>query len=253
LNFVEYAKERGYDENIVLLALKLAVEESARRHYGIVAVNATLKENKVHMVFRIPKDIKKDLAIIAHDQVNAADDDVFYSFLKINSQPPEFVKTVKVLFIDALETLNLNKFLETWGNLKHDVVYGVICSNDQSTVEVDIQNQDGYNAKGIMAKKFWVKSEIADYKLGKGMMFYVSKISTSPLILHLSRSSIHFPEKLFENRQPWNSFKSAKRYPGEKSFLRTNAPLDKQFTDIVKDISSELSGEIIEIKNFKKK
>jgi hypothetical protein len=75
-------------------------------------------------------------------------------------------------------------------------------------------------------------------------------VQRSPLQILLSRSSISLPALLLKSLVPGNTFVCKKRFIGQKSRILTDCPLDNKLAEKRDEVSQELNGEILEIRNF---
>jgi len=154
------------------------------------------------------------------------------------------------LYFDFMELLTqaFRRDLEKqWIKKVHHAVEGVILSTkDPDYIFVALGD---HHVCGIFPKNHWTPLEALSYRKGKSFLFYVLKLCDDfppNVIAYLSRGSIGLPGAILKKLAPWVKVKTIKRIQGRKTWLRVSPPVPRS---LLKEVSTKLSGEVIEVVN----
>jgi len=231
-------------EGALNTALSLAIENAVKDYYQVPYARVDLKAKTVCVIFTVSTDItlnealKHDPDVQPHDPLGITID--------MQSFPENLISKIRNKFSDHLFELKNEESFHYWKTQVHRVVRGTILEKHRNHMDIELLGEK----IGMMKKKDCVPGESSLYYKGSVLFFYVTKISKNPFKVHLSRSSISFPAGMLKFHLPFYNFRCTKRFIGHKSFIFTDAPLDKKLADIRDKVSCELNGEILEIRRF---
>lgn len=234
----------GVSSDMVQTALSTAIEEAVREFMNVTEIRVDLDDKAVCVTFRVPKDMEILEAITFDGHVEYHDP--LGVVFDMASFPPKLVNRIRYFFQILLMEMKHNEIYKFWQKQSRRILQGVVLGRYHDYVEVEVAN----DMAGIMQKNQWVPAEAANYYPGKVLFFYILSVQRSPLRIYLSRSSISLPALLLKALLPWSTFVCTRRYVGQKSYILTDSPLDKQLAEKRDEISRELNGEILEIRNF---
>lgn len=246
MDYSAIAHTLGVSPSTAEKALNLAIERALKNHIDITNVRVCLDEKTVSGTFRVPMDISMadarlfDFNVIELDPVHAVFDLASFS--------PAMVETVRKYLIFFLHEIQGHENYDFWSQRVRTIQEGVIKDADRNQILVDV---DGFEA--LFPRECWVPGEKQHYTTGSLMSFYVSKVvrrSAPPATV--SRGARNFAALLMRHRLPWYNFICPKRYRGQKSFIFTNAPMDRALKIAREEVSQELFGEVIEVRDMSK-
>ena len=237
-------QKTGVSSGTVQKALSTAIEEAVKEFLNATEIIVDLDDKTACATFRVPKDMEI-LEALTFDG-NVEYHDPLGVVFDMASFPPKLVNRIRYFFQILLMEMKHNENYKFWQKQSHRIIQGVVLGRYHDYVEVELTK----NLVGIMPKSQWVPGEADNYYPGKVLFFYILRVQRSPLQIYLSRSSISLPALLLKSHVPWNTFECKKRYIGQKSCILTDSPLDKQLAEKRDDVSRELNGEILEIRNF---
>jgi len=245
MNFELLAKSKNLTVEQASRAFTLAMETALKEQFELENVHVDLDEKIVEVVFRIPIDMDFREALVFDVAVLHADHLAIVFDMK--AFPVKFINRVKTIFTQTLDLMKNEADFKYWSKKIHRLVEGVIKRySDENVIEVDLNGQTGY-----FHKRHWVPREKNKYQPGTALMFYVSAVDRNQFKIYLSRKSPMLPALMLKHQYPWHTFVCKKRWIGNKSFIFTDAPLDKKFADIRDEISDMLNGEILEVRGMK--
>jgi hypothetical protein len=225
-------------------ALSMAIEEAVKEFLNVSEIIVDLDDKTACATFRIPKDMEILEALTFDGNVDYHDP--LGVVFDMASFPPKLVKRIRYFFQILLLEMKRNENFKFWQKQSRQIIQGVVLGRYHDYVEVELTK----NIVGIMPKNQWVPGETGNYHPGKVISFYVLRVQRSPLQIFLSRSSISLPALLLKSLVPWNTFVCKKRFIGQKSCILTDCPLDNQLAEKRDEVSRELNGEVLEIRNF---
>ena len=237
-------QKTGVSSDTVQKALSMAIEEAVKEFMSVTEIIVDLDDKTACATFRVPKDMEI-LEAITFDR-NVEYHDPLGVVFDLASFPPKLVKRIRYFFQILLLEMKHSENFKFWQKQSRQIIQGVVLSRYHDYVEVELTK----NQVGIMPKNQWVPGETANYYPGKVLSFYVLRVQRSPLQIFLSRSSISLPALLLKSLVPWNTFVCKKRFIGQKSCILTDCLLNKQLAEKRDEVSRELNGEILEIRNF---
>jgi hypothetical protein len=239
-----FTQKKGVSSDSVQKALSMAIEEAVKEFMNVTEIIVDLKDKTACATFRIPKDMEI-LEALTFDR-NVEYHDPLGVVFDLASFPPKLVKRIRYFFQILLLEMKHNKNFKFWQKQSRQIIQGEVLGRYHDFVEVELTK----NQVGIMPKNQWVPAEAGNYYPGKVLSFYVLRVQRSPLQILLSRSSISLPALLLKSLVPGNTFVCKKRFTGQKSRILTDCPLDNQLAEKRDEVSRELNGEILEIRNF---
>jgi hypothetical protein len=237
-------QKTGVSSDTVQKALSMAIEEAVKEFMNVTEIIVDLKDKTACATFRIPKDMEI-LEALTFDR-NVEYHDPLGVVFDLASFPPKLVKRIRYFFQILLFKMKHNKNFKFWQKQSRQIIQEEVLGRYHDFVEVELTK----NQVGIMPKNQWVPAEAGNYYPGKVLSFYVLRVQRSPLQILLSRSSISLPASLLKSLVPGNTFVCKKRFIGQKSRILTDCPLDNQLAEKRDEVSRELNGEILEIRNF---
>jgi hypothetical protein len=239
-----FTQKKGVSSDSVQKALSMAIEEAVKEFMNVTEIIVDLKDKTACATFRIPKDMEI-LEALTFDR-NVEYHDPLGVVFDLASFPPKLVKRIRYFFQILLLEMKHNKNFKFWQKQSRQIIQGEVLGRYHDFVEVELTK----NQVGIMPKNQWVPAEAGNYYPGKVLSFYVLRVQRSPLQILLSRSSISLPALLLKSLIPRNTFVCKKRFIGQKSRILTDCLLNKQLAEKRDEVSRELNGEILEIRNF---
>ena len=218
----------------VVFALELAIEQAVCEFFKVPECQVDIEDKSVAPIFQNLSSMETDKT----DKTlpNIVSDVPFGEFSK------NIIKHCRKLFFRNLSLMESAHLYEKWKCNVHQAVQGFIDRVDSDKAEIHI----GDNVLGVMLKSEWVPKEIPLYRPGAVFWFYVNKLveSKSAVTVYLSRGSKNLPAALFKEKLPWAKFRVLKRIRGEKTWLNTSVPVDRE---VIAEVRLKLKGEVIEI------
>ena len=242
--FDSITQKTGVSSDTVQMALSMAIEEAAKEFLNVTEIIVDLNDATACAIFRVPKDIEI-LEALTFDG-NVEYHDPLGVVFDMASFPPKLVSRIRYFFQILLLEMKHNENYKFWQKQSCQILQGTVLGRYQDYVEVELTK----NQVGIMPKDQWVPGEADNYYPGKLLSFFVLRVRRSPLQIFLSRCSTSLPALLLKSLIPCNTFVCRRRFIGQKSCILTDCPLDKQLAEKRDEVSRELNGEILEIRNF---
>jgi len=246
ISYDSISKKTGLSKKLVKYALSTAISEAIKDVWKPDYVTVDLKGRKAIVTYYDPGRINHKAKDICKRNLLANDPhSVVYDF---KSFPPHLVYRVGKLFDILLTETKYHEDWKSWRSRMGTVAEGVIRECREKTIDVDLAG----GQIGKFIKSSWVPKEQNSYVPGKAMFFYIPKVAPGPVIVFLSRAALKLPALLLKHHLPLYNFSCQKRYIGHKSFIQTDAPRDHKLSEARDLVSQELSGEILEIRNYSK-
>lgn len=240
----------GYSRTAVIKGLEIATERACRRYFRTSRCYCDYSNRVVTIDFVIPKDRAalnqiRDIYGINYD----AYDQMVPVTLPIDSLPKRIQKMTEQDLSAAVSACQEKENYYKWKKRVNTIVEGVVVyDTDSKSIEVDVNG-----TTCLLPRRYWISEEAQFlYRRGKTAIYHIIRVEfdDTECVVTLSRRSLILPALLLKANMPAYQFECTKRFPGRKSWVKTNAPLsDKNFIEARKAVSLELSGEVIETTN----
>jgi hypothetical protein len=228
-------------------AIGYVIETAIRQFYRTPDCRVDMDTGTANIVFHMPQHKR----II--EKLNVTSDLLEHDILPVTlafAKLPTPVKiTAESLFRDLLNDMKTEDDFSMWKKQVRRIVDGVILGRYSDYVEVDIKG-----AVGILKREAWTPGEVAQYRRGNILFFYVSSVKRlqAGIYITLSRSSIRLPALIFKANLPMHRFVCQRRFVGQKSIVYTDASVrDRDIVRVRGMVSRELNGEIMELRSFR--
>lgn len=243
-------KYDGCSTETLMEGVRLATESACRRYFRTSRCYVDMHHKGVTVEFVLPNDKAAIESIKAQYGVEYDEYDIMVPvFMPLNNLPKRIINMTRNDLVRAINAVKEKEIYNKWRNKRNTLVEGVV-SYDTGNDFIEV-NVDGTTC--ILQKRYMIKQEAKYlYKIGKTAYFHVIKVQFGKkdtcCKIMLSRRSLIFPQHLLKTILPMYRFKCVKRYPGNISWIETTAPFkDKNVIKAIKEVSKELSGEIIKL------
>lgn len=222
----------------------IAIEEAVQRYYKVSACYVNTEDKTVEIVFRTPQN--NTILKIINPAKPYTDKDIVPIRLHFSELPKGVLEIARPILNHRLAEMKRREEYNRLKRLRNRITEGVILEKRHHIVDVEINQKTAR-----LEKRYWIQKEVENYRPGNILTFHVHsvKIEDDDVSVYLSRRSKLLPQLMLKSFLPLFRFHCYRRYPGEKSWIITNAPVKSKNVIEVRDaVSSELSGEILEMR-----
>jgi len=224
--------------------LKRAVEAAACECFELQECEFDLDNRTVTPIFHVGKYFEIREAELFHFY-NAVENDLLPVEFTFPMLPEDMLTTMfnraMQIFEDVILEVETDELYKKWRKQAHQAVEGVIEAKYPNRIDVKL----GDDARGVMYKPEWTPLEMASYREGKLLFFYVLRVVRrgSAVDVRLSRDNIGLPGAILKTTAPWVKIKPMKRIIGKKTWLRITPYVPGA---LLREVSAKLNGEVIE-------
>ena len=239
----DIAARAGLSRDAVKHCLECALAEVVCEFFGVRECDVDLDAGTVTPTFHVGTEMKIEEAELfsscpVHNDLVSAE----FTFDMFHKR---IVKHTLEHFKDIIREAEADALERRWRKKVHTAVEGVIKEKYPDRIEVNL----GEEVRGVMWKAEWTPREVASYREGKLLFFYVLKVVRrgSAVHVHLSRASIGLPGAILKTLAPWVRVKAMKRIVGRKAWVRIAPPVSPA---LLREVGAHLNGEVIESVNL---